>query len=581
MAALQTAQRLRTSTNPQGNGAKQNPEIILIFWQDASPNEWTSPTSAQSPTRSQIIGSALAIVNGPYFGALQQYGTNNGGVINPARMSPYAPVFTGAPFGSRGTPSGGFTMTDVANVISTEMLGLYVPAPQANENMIYVVVTPNGDYATGLPNGANVAPGSCNNGQLGCYDGVPFSFAYISGSPGSPQSIPPTFVFSHEVAEAISGYSGVGLGGCTNTQVTQISDLCKCYTETQQQGTLTVQAYWSVLDHACVIPEAWGPLVSSAGWSYSWAETRSGNYIRQASGGAGGVVYTDDADNVHFFNGNPNSTDLNVGGPGSEFAAGGNIIAGLTVDTKYGVNYFTISTQQWTGIGTPNGPVTSVSVTRNGVIVITDAGANPWYWMNGGWHLFGGPGDQFLAFYGDILAITPSHSGVFDWPAANFGPGGNWSEHWPDPASALVSSPDTYYGGFVFGGTQNFWDNGSNLGQAFQGSVSNGYLSSGLQMTNAGEVQMNFENVWYNMGEGPVGRLVSGNNVMATSCPNGAMPCVLYCAPLGTSCNFPSGCCSGFCNEGDQCDCFSSGEDCYYGAQSCCSGVCNSDGTCQ
>jgi hypothetical protein len=52
------------------------------------------------------------------------------------------------------------------------------------------------------------------------------------------------------------------------------------------------------------------------------------------------------------------------------------------------------------------------------------------------------------------------------------------------------------------------------------------------------------------------------------------------CLPIGAGCTFPGDCCSNWCNESNQCDCFDIGDDCYFGGQSCCSGACGLDGTC-
>jgi hypothetical protein len=52
------------------------------------------------------------------------------------------------------------------------------------------------------------------------------------------------------------------------------------------------------------------------------------------------------------------------------------------------------------------------------------------------------------------------------------------------------------------------------------------------------------------------------------------------CLPIGAGCTLPGDCCSNWCNESNQCDCFDIGDDCYFGGQSCCSGACGLDGTC-
>jgi hypothetical protein len=46
------------------------------------------------------------------------------------------------------------------------------------------------------------------------------------------------------------------------------------------------------------------------------------------------------------------------------------------------------------------------------------------------------------------------------------------------------------------------------------------------------------------------------------------------------TCNRLTDCCSNFCNEDHQCDCFGHGDQAYYGPQSCCEGLQDSNGIC-
>jgi hypothetical protein len=52
------------------------------------------------------------------------------------------------------------------------------------------------------------------------------------------------------------------------------------------------------------------------------------------------------------------------------------------------------------------------------------------------------------------------------------------------------------------------------------------------------------------------------------------------CGDIGKHCNIPGDCCTGWCNESHQCDCFDVGDECFFGSKSCCSGQCGPDGTC-
>ena len=61
--------------------------------------------------------------------------------------------------------------------------------------------------------------------------------------------------------------------------------------------------------------------------------------------------------------------------------SGGAVVAGVTIDTENGVNYYDTGSKKWFAIGAPNGPVTSVTVTGQGIIVATDTYGQPWYFV--------------------------------------------------------------------------------------------------------------------------------------------------------------------------------------------------------
>src|SRR5690242_19163994 len=60
-----------------------HPDIVPIFWG----SYWATATTA----RGQMVGALQAMVNGPYFGAINQYGGSTGTTVGPARMTPMAP----------------------------------------------------------------------------------------------------------------------------------------------------------------------------------------------------------------------------------------------------------------------------------------------------------------------------------------------------------------------------------------------------------------------------------------------------------------------------------------------------------
>jgi hypothetical protein len=288
-----------------GNGNMQNPEIILVFWQDAPAlpglsksqgAQWTNPNSGQNPTMGQVIAAALSITSSSYFSGLEEYG-----VSGPARVSPMVGVQTGPPTGSTVGPAGQPTPTDLANVVKAQIASGAIPPPQPYENMIYVVFTPNN--ASG--GGVNYVPDPswCTHAPYGCYNNVPFSFAVVNGATGDSTEI--SRLFTHEVTEAISAWNGVSVSGCLpGITVSQISDLCQCRSE--PQNSFWVEAYWSAKQGACVIPDSWGDLyVNTSG---AWKSPPGSFPIRQAAGGGQGVVATSTYDDYHgntafFYNG--------------------------------------------------------------------------------------------------------------------------------------------------------------------------------------------------------------------------------------------------------------------------------------
>ncbi len=392
-----------------------------MFWEDpllVGGYQWSVNNNggAPNPTYSQVIATSLSLVDGPFFAATTQYqGT---GVIARPRFAPYAPILSNVPAGSPpNTYTSSFATSDIENAIN-ELIGSgALPQPSSifdptdrygeQDNTIYTVFLPAGANNTGAF--CNTA-GGCN---FSCsYQGAPYTCAYIVGASGYDAT------FAHEMVEGISGYEHIVVTGCVYNTPTpfppnQIADIC-CNNEEQGAtgaplaGNYTVTSYYSVKDGACVIPESWQNFyinedLNGAGGGWSLAPvtvppSASSTQLRQISGGSGGVVATGTDDNVYFYSqssgdwlgwrpyfciqGQPCWVAGSFGGPGAQFAAGGGIVAGITLDAL-GVNTYALSqgaTGSWTALGTPaNGPVTGVTVTSGGVVVVTDVHAQPWY----------------------------------------------------------------------------------------------------------------------------------------------------------------------------------------------------------
>lgn len=56
--------------------------------------------------------------------------------------------------------------------------------------------------------------------------------------------------------------------------------------------------------------------------------------------------------------------------------------------------------------------------------------------------------------------------------------------------------------------------------------------------------------------------------------PQACFPAPQGCLPVGNICRDNSDCCTGWCNENNNCDCFDIGDECRLGSASCCSGTC-------
>jgi hypothetical protein len=521
------------------NGRVQHPELVMLFWQDKNNQgyQWeTWSRFANTPTQSQLVGAALGLVNSPYYASLWQYG----GLYARPRLSPYATLVTGPPdLSPSSTTTASFQDTDLEYLINQQIAAGLVPPPAQGDDVLYVVILP--ETSPGTSTGSNA---SCYHDHSGCnyswgsYQGTPYTFAYVVADASASAT------FARETVNAITGFEDVRVDGCTYVhgggRADQVADLCQCATEQWASG-LALQAYWSVADGACVVPESWGPLMfHTSSDSEVWVDTTV--VPRQAYGGGDGVVYTDTRDEVWFFDSDDGSATA-LGGQGAELAVGpasddsnGKVIAALALDTQDGVRYFNTGTKTWYSIGAPAGPLTSLTVTGQGIIVATDTFAQPWYYIpanrpHAKWTKFGTPGDQVIAIADDVYALGPARDSVLVWPWQDFGLDGLWSQVRSGTSyMQIVGSPDSEYWATSEPGDPSYWPSGSYLGvfvDAYDFAVSGNplatYVAGGLDVQGQA---LGGGTGWNVIGPQPVGRLVSGNKVYATSCP-GSYPCVV------------------------------------------------------
>jgi hypothetical protein len=448
--------------------------------------------------------------NGQYWAELQQYGTYGGanGTIAPPRLAPYATLWQGSKNGhSPGYET--FTQNDVVTYINDAITAGNFPQPQANDNLIYMVLTPNGSRLQ------DCSQAYCCNWPAS-YNGTPYTAAECEDPAGT----------AHELIEAIAGYELTGGNGNG-----QIADPCGC--DVENVNSWSVASYWSSRLGKCVVPESWNGLYVNSTGAHGWWQPPGSFNIRQGYGGSGGVVATDatengaNGNNVHFYNGNK---WVQFGTGGSQFAAGGGIRAGIAMDPKWGINYYKASNSTWYAAGGPNSlPPTSVTVTSNGVIVATDPSANPWYFdpSNPGWHHIAGAGDQFIASGTEVLALNPTHNDVFYWPGPGYGfyqvESGSFAQIIANPeiANWLTTSPGQQAAYELSNVVANGWQfavsSVSNLTYVWLAPNELIYACPGSQCELNG---------YYTYGQG--GWLMSGAEGYVTGCYGGAQPCDLY-----------------------------------------------------
>ena len=561
------------------NGTTQHPEVVILFWQDGDDvpvghgHQWeTGNAISNDPSRSYLIGSSVSLMNTAYFASLQQYGFGGvyPGFVGRPRLAPFAPIVTGTPKSSgSGTTTSSFFLNDISNVILQEIEAGVVPPPSGADDITYVVFLPEASPGTRstLCNGA----GGCNySGDNGCtYGETRINCAYVVASDPSHA----TSWFSREVTDAIAAYEGVTVGNCAfhdgvSGTPNQLSDPCQCFTE--NQNSFAVSPYWSNEDGACVTPESWGELDENQNAGSGWFTPAGSFAVRQSYGGGGGVVATSAVENgslgnsVYFYQDGNDAWDGHcarlglhtcaswladpIGNGGAEFAAGGGgmsaIVAAMTLDAAYGVNVYPAGKgtgQSWTAYGTPDDDVTSVNVTQDGWVVVTDTRGIPYYRRStGGWQSFGGPGDQFIAFGNGIIGLTVSRDAMYFCPSSQFAAGTTGCSWQPfgnfDYCTRMIGGPDVGHWLCSVAGNTNYFGDGYNLGETglfdvagYQNGSAGGYAALNLEY---GAFACTGHSDCYN---GPfsslkatVGRLIPGGNVYATTCAGGQLMCDRY-----------------------------------------------------
>jgi len=210
--------------------------VQLVFWGSA----W-SDASSQSPD--DVAAVFGAVLSGPYMSSLAQYrGIGNGDLA-------------GATLVAESEPPNPFSNDAVTALLKLLFEQNRLPEPDSGPQLLYCVVMPPGVSATD-PNviGEHSLFHFCNVE-------LPFDFdiakkvyyAWVLND-GTLEGM--STIFSHEAVEAATDPEGNAImgdaGSCYGGGWCEIGDVCQG--DIGMSNGVTVQAYWSQRDGACVIP---------------------------------------------------------------------------------------------------------------------------------------------------------------------------------------------------------------------------------------------------------------------------------------------------------------------------------------
>lgn len=212
-------------------------KVQLIFWGSA----WSSNPS---PSRSDIEAAVQAILAGPYMSGLAQYRQIGPGSFHGSILAP-------------STPPNPFTDLDVFNMIQDLIKARSLQAPGTDNQLLYCVFLPKGVAVKVEPNQ------SLFTGEHTCFvyhdsnnNPTNMHFAWVTDGTMNDASLDDlTTVFSHELVESCTDPEGDGFrnmtGACQQTGWCEIGDVCDVRATVDG---VTVQAYWSEADRACIVP---------------------------------------------------------------------------------------------------------------------------------------------------------------------------------------------------------------------------------------------------------------------------------------------------------------------------------------
>lgn len=221
-----------------------NVHVNLIFWGAW----WTN-----NPLAGQIIAGVKALLAGPYFTYLAQYGVHRGDVRGTTFVLDSEP--------GNGQP---FTIKNVTDRVQKLLDDDQLPEPDDNWPNVYAFIMPiNATFTIAGVVGQNTQV-IWNDLDLGDVDNDPAYCLWV-GNDGTANFV--TTVFSHELAELATDPNegnGVRQIGCTGGSC-QIGDPGTSWCDIV--SGVKAQSYWSIADNALVLPRMYSVRRTLAGKS--------------------------------------------------------------------------------------------------------------------------------------------------------------------------------------------------------------------------------------------------------------------------------------------------------------------------
>jgi len=211
--------------------------LWLIYWGSG----WAGHVS---PTATEVTEAVKTVLGGNYFSGLSQY------------RGIRRPTFKGAIAVTDDDPPNSFSNAAVTTMIYQQLLNGALPEPDDNPTILYCVVLPPGiDAADAAVVGEHSFFVYYDLTDLDLpdeYDIARAHYAWVTNE-GTLDSI--TTVLSHALVESCTDPDGGGIQGVTDIgrqgAWSEIGDVCEW---SEVRDGVRVQAYWSEVNRACVVP---------------------------------------------------------------------------------------------------------------------------------------------------------------------------------------------------------------------------------------------------------------------------------------------------------------------------------------